>query len=408
MSGSTIDKKKEILYFICFFFLLKPDYFSYMGTLTSMYNLGFLITFSLILLSFLHRHLLSKTGVLVLGTVLFPYAVSILEGVPTTRGVVIVLLQTVGLCMLLEIGVHKNFLECLGGMALLLAVYTYANFLTIIIFPFGLYDADFYTGSYWLLGYKNVMIRFLLPAVCVNAINEVYRKGIYTFRLYCLIAVSMLSLWIVDNKTGLVGLAFAILMLFLFSKPKLPKFFNLRNALIVVAVVSILLGTTSIISVFSPIIDSLGETISVMHRQAVWSRAVELFLKSPIFGYGLRSNDQYRELINLSTGWGYFSHPHNFILYTLLQGGLIGMGLIVWLFIYITRSQLNNRMNFGFKVLLFMYLSFLVMGMTESLTATTLFYPLTMLSDGFKSNAVEYSYFQTKKKRRLFRKGRKS
>lgn len=402
MEMESENKSILFIYTVAFFFLIKPDYFSYMGVFTLFYNLGFLITVAVIALCFIKRSKISKTTALVLCVVLFPFIVSLFEGVAIANSIIIPLVQTIGLALLLEIGVQKRFGECVASLALILEIYTYINFFSIIFCPNGLYEADFYSGNYWFLGYKNVMIRFLLPCICVNAINVIIKKGVYTFRLCCLIAISMISLWVIDNKTGFIGLLFISIMLLLFSRKQLPRFINLRNGAIAAVAISILLATTSVVTAFSSILESLGETISVMSRQAVWIRAIELFIESPIFGYGLRTNDGYRALINLSTGWGYFSHPHNYILFTLMQGGIISILLIVSLFIRIGRRYRRNDDNYGLKVLICMYLAFLIIGMTEALSGATLLYPLAILADGFIENEVKYDY-QAEKRRRIRR-----
>ena len=402
----TKREKNVMLYFIAFFFLIKPDYFSYIGIFTTLYNIGFIVTLAIVVVIFIKRLIISKTTALCLAVVIFPFFVSLIEGVTITNSILIPLMQTIGLCLLLEMGVHNRFDECIQALAFLLEVYAYVNFISIIVFPDGLYEAEFYAGNYWLLGYKNVMIRFLLPAVCINAINSVYRKGVNTIRLYCLMFVIAASLLIADNKTGLIGLAFMIIMIILFSKQKLPRFVNITNALIVVGVLSFLLGLTSISSAFSPVLEALGETVSVMNRQAVWYRAVQLFFQRPILGYGLRSNDAYRQLLNVNNGWGYLSHPHNYILYSLLQGGLVGAVLIVSLFTRVGRAYMRNKENFGLRMLLVMYLSFFLMGITESLTGAVLLYPLAIFIDGFSSHEIIYDYSKTKRKI-VFKPGRK-
>lgn len=62
---------------------------------------------------------------------------------------------------------------------------------------------------------------------------------------------------------------------------------------------SIALATTSLLDEFSDLLLDMGETVSVFSRQAVWFRAIQLFVKSPVWGYGIRTNDGYRELINV-------------------------------------------------------------------------------------------------------------
>lgn len=98
----------------------------------------------------------------------------------------------------------------MAGLALILEIYTYVNFATIVLFPDGLYDAALYAGNYWFLGYKNVMIRFLLPAIVLNAIWTVHNKGKYTVRLYLLIIISIATEWMVDCKTGLIGIIIVV------------------------------------------------------------------------------------------------------------------------------------------------------------------------------------------------------
>lgn len=252
------------------------------------------------------------------------------------------------------------------------------NFATIVLFPDGLYDAALYAGNYWFLGYKNVMIRFLLPAIVLNAIWTVHNKGKYTVRLYLLIIISIATEWMVDCKTGLIGIIIVVATMIIFTRKQLPKFINARNGLLFIGVLSIALATTSLLDEFSDLLLDMGETVSVFSRQAVWFRAIQLFVKSPVWGYGIRTNDGYRELINLSTGWGYFSHPHNYILYVLIQGGILELMLISYLIIKVTRMCLANRNNYMAKMLLVFYIASFVMGITESLVGYTLLFPIAL------------------------------
>ena len=42
MSTNSVNRIIKFCYLIPFFFLIKPDYFSYLGAFSSIYNLGFL------------------------------------------------------------------------------------------------------------------------------------------------------------------------------------------------------------------------------------------------------------------------------------------------------------------------------------------------------------------------------
>ena len=392
MKIGRITISERIWYCIIFFFLLKPDYFSFLGTFTIIYNYVFLGIFCGVLLIGLRNLKVRKLAAVVFAITVFPVAVSFLDNVQLPLAAFIPVLQTIGLIVTIEISIKKQSIGALSGLALLLEVYTYVNFLSIILYPKGLYDATLYSGNYWFLGYKNVMIRFLLPAIVLNAIMAVYSKKKYNLRLYLLIIISVATEWFVDCKTGIIGIAIVIVMMFVFTRRKIPRFINAKNGLICIGVLSVALGTTSLLNEFSGVLAGLGETVSVFSRQAVWFRAIQLFINSPIIGYGLRTNDGYRQLINLSTGWGYFSHPHNYILYGLIQGGLIELLMIVYLIVKISHICLKNRNNYMAKMLIVFYIASFVMGITESLVGYTLLFPIALFAENLCDIDVKYEY----------------
>lgn len=386
-----VISKQTLLYSVAFFFLLKADYFSYMGILTTLYNYGFVITFCIIALYELTRMNHSSLKVLILLSILFPIMVGISYGVELTLPLFVPSLQAIGLTLLIGRGIRQNFMQCMKALALVLGIYVYLNLASIILVPEGLYGSDeLYAGSYWLLGYKNVMIRFLLPAVFINAVYAVYETGRYTLRTYLLVIAAIATEILVDCKTGLVGILIMVFMMIVFSRDKLPRFFKLRNGIIVVVLISAALIGTNIIDAFSGVLSYLGETLSVYNRQLVWARAGQLIMESPFWGYGLRTNQGYRDLINLSLGWTYFSHPHNYIMYTLIQGGLIGFSFIVSVFAKAGKMCALDKDNFGAKMLIIMYIAFFVMGLTESLVGASLLLPLTLFAEGFTEDPIYY------------------
>lgn len=382
--------KWKIYYCVLFFFLLKPDYFSFLGVFTVVYNMGFIITLNYVLFSEFRNLKIKKLTLIVYSIVLFPLLVAALKGVELSQSVLIPVFQTIGLVAVIDKGMKTKASETLSGLALLLEIYIYINFISILLCPNGLYEAELYSGNYWFLGYKNVMVRFLIPAIVINAICTVYKKGQYNIRLFVLIVISVMTEWMVDCKTGLLGIGIVAIAMLIFSRRKLPKCFNAKNGMIVVGVLSVALGTTAMLNNFSGILQDLGEKASVFSRQAVWFRAIQLFLKSPIFGYGVRTNDGYRQLINLSTGWGYFSHPHNYILYVLIQGGLVEICLIGNLMTKVSKMCLKNRENYTAKMLLVYYIAFFVMGITESLSGCTLLFPIALLAYNLSRLDIKY------------------
>lgn len=262
MKECKISISKRMQYCIIFFFLLKPDYFSFLGIFTILYNYTFLIILFCVLINEIRKLQIRKISLLLYAITLFPLAVSLIQGVQLTQSAFFPILQTIGLIAVIGDGVEKKSISVLAGLALILEIYTYVNFATIVLFPDGLYDAALYAGNYWFLGYKNVMIRFLLPAIVLNAIWTVHNKGKYTVRLYLLIIISIATEWMVDCKTGLIGIIIVVATMIIFTRKQLPKFINARNGLLFIGVLSIALATTSLLDEFSDLLLDMGETVS--------------------------------------------------------------------------------------------------------------------------------------------------
>lgn len=390
MQFSFKISKKAILYFIAFFFLIKPQYYSYISGFTSIYNPGMIAVAAIIIVKSVLGKRMTKQATYILAITLFPVLSSIIEGVSANTSMFLPVVQVVSLTLLLQYGLKKDFDKCLGAFAFILELYSYINFLTIVLFPEGIYETSIYSGHYWFLGYKNVMIRFLLPAICVNVVYTIYKEHKYTARLISLIVIACLSEVITDCKTGSIGLIFVVVIMMLMTRKKLPAFLNLKNGAIAIGVFSMLLATTSFLNLFSELLALIGEDASLLNRQVIWIRAVELFMDSPIWGYGLRTTEGYRQLLNTSTGWADFSHPHNFFLYVLIQGGLINLLLVFGLFFRTSKKCLAQRENFASKMLILTYASFFIMGIVESLVGATLLYPLAMIADYALEKPIYY------------------
>jgi O-antigen ligase len=80
-----------------------------------------------------------------------------------------------------------------------------------------------------------------------------------------------------------------------------------------------------------------GETADqdVESRLVMWKQSIVMFAESPIIGHGL-----------LSFRYGHWRNPHNQHLNILVQGGIIGYGLFIWVFIGAFREA-NYLARFG-------------------------------------------------------------
>ena len=119
----------KFYYFILFFFLIKPDFFSYLGGLSLIYNLCFIICFAIVVFYIIiyikQKRKISKLFILVMMVTVYPFIISIIQGVQINNAIMFPLMQTLGVAFLLEVGTHTKFEQCLSALALLLSIYIY-------------------------------------------------------------------------------------------------------------------------------------------------------------------------------------------------------------------------------------------------------------------------------------------
>ena len=281
------------------------------------------------------------------------------------------------LCLMFDIWLTKSPETLIDGFSIL-ELLVYANFITVLLFPKGMYQTDLYSAN-WLLGYKNYQIRTILPIICMALIRSYWKWGKIAFRAWMLLACSACTFVLVDSATALVGYTLFLVLLMLYhSKEKtIPPIINLTNGIIVSAVILIGIVFFNIQTFMSFLIENiLGKSLTFSGRLPVWKMSILYFLKKPILGYGYLSGDEYEQMYN-SILWA--AHPHNYILYILLTGGLL-LGIITIIGYWMANQNINRNIKsiYG-KIVLFTLCCFLIMGITEAITATVLLYPMLVL-----------------------------
>lgn len=296
---------------------------------------------------------------------------------------------SLALCLMFDIWLEKSPKTLVDGFEIL-EVLVYVNFITVLLFPKGMYQTDLYTAN-WLLGYKNYQIRTILPIVCMALIRSYCKYGKISLRTWALFACSACTLILVNSATALVGYATftGLLMLYHSKKKEIPKIITLTNVLIASVIVLIGIVSFNIQNSAAYLIENvLGKNLTFTGRLPIWEMSILYFLKKPILGYGYLTGDEYVRMYNAGP---WFAHPHNYMFYILLTGGLV-LGIIAIIgYCMASRMISKNIKSVYSKIILFTLCSFLVMGITEAITATVLLYPMLVL--GMKIDkivALEY------------------
>jgi putative inorganic carbon (hco3(-)) transporter len=197
----------------------------------------------------------------------------------------------------------------------------------------------------------------------VLAVHAALRGRIRGFRAALLLAA--LPLAILATMTRAVWLSFVTSMGILIFRSRSR---GLRNACIAIAIVGVL-GSLAILSFDDQrhaFRDRFGESGPLDFRQAVYGGCWQMFLEKPLTGWGV--NQMPAELARHVSGYQEKElYPHNTYLELLIEHGIIGLALYLWLMWEILRLSwqpvpraenngvLNQRFHAIWPVLLGIY-----------------------------------------------------
>ena len=297
-------------------------------------------------------------------------------------------LYDIALINIFSFGLIENMWVKLKAFSFLLLLYICINFITIILYPDGLYETDVYSTN-WYLGYKNVMVRTILPGIVLNMLCSIHDFGKLNIKDILLSFISLYSVYLVDSSTSIFILGIFIAGVLIWQFKKTIPSITLFKVFGVATCVSIAFTMFSFQSYLSSLIETLFEKDATFTgRTYVWAFTLVRLLDSPFIGFGWHSADEWRSVLgfyDIGFEMG-FSHPHNFILYMLLQGGVIYLVLFIFLCFYISKHC--NRNTSYYYVLTIMYLAFFVEGITESLTGAIFLMPLFGLYANFERENI--------------------
>ena len=181
-------------------------------------------------------------------------------------------------------------------------------------------------------GYASVMV-CLLPMVLWSGIRL---GGRWQASAYMLVPGTLLFLWGAHSRAALLGLLAALLAVTII-RLLLSASQGMRRAIVAVLVISTLLGSTALLTrlpqttVASDSDYRLPAVLVDHHRQLIWGFVVEKIKEKPWFGHGI-------DIINLTEGASVRipemnqsfvpSHPHNWVLETGAETGLLGLTAI--------------------------------------------------------------------------------
>lgn len=199
----------------------------------------------------------------------------------------------------------------------------------------------------WLLNFVALSATMVATLAMVGSMTSLSMISLLV--VYCLVPSSRL------RKIGICGL-FAVFVLF-----QVFVVFNgrgLENNELAVYVVE----------------DVLQKDLTFTNRTSMWDSALDIIVKSPIWGWGYPDGDWYRANMEASA-----IGPHNFILSILINGGVILMSLYIAICAMTYRSMRPYTGDSTFQRLLFATACLWVMSLMEMYPYPIMMYPLALL-----------------------------
>ena len=374
-------KKKEFGIFVLYILLLLP-FFGPRGTIiinqtiTKIFFTYFPIVISIfIFVSLFKRKKISHTNILII--VFFSYLICItffksgdLNSILQTS------IKSIGICLLLDYGLKNNTRIFIKSITYLLLILIIINFVTIVLFPNGMYVSDTsYTGN-WFLGFRNVHILFIFPAIIFNVINNHLNSNKSKKSNYIIVLFGLLSLALAGSSTSLFGV-FCLLVYLLFENKFIFKKINIRFLTIIFLILFFSITIFRLQNIFEYlIVNILNRNLTLTNRIYIWDQVIDYIKLNPIFGYGV----EFRNLRLLKT-LPISYHAHNQILEIIYQSGFVGFLIFLAGLFSSFRNLQNVSSERISKFLSFSMFVFFVMTITEAYAYDYFIYLLVLCSN---------------------------
>lgn len=370
--------------------LVEPAYFQSISFIDTVYDFGrIVVTLVLAFLAYLYRE--KKTNALKILILMYLFIIIntwLQNG--DMKNIIYESFSAIGISMLIELGFNFNIKKTLDVIYFLLFCYMILNLLTIFLYPEGMFVSRAGNGMMtywqnWFLGYKNYPIRLMLPALIIGHVRS-YVLGRFTWSNLLLYIVCWIQCLLLESSTATIGMfLFTIGSYFILHIKIVRKLFKFKYIIVMLVIAFFIIVVFQVQnSMMSYIAGIFGKDITFTGRVAIWTGSIKAFMKHPFIGYGNVSGEQF-QLISRSIGF----HPHNYILFVLVRGGIIELGFNICLIVSIVRKWKKLKGEMVVYLLILYWASMMVMGLAESfITTAVFFYPMLILGSNIEKIVV--------------------
>lgn len=301
-----------------------------------------------------------------------------------------IIISVMGLSMVLDYGFNNEKRNLSKAFADYLYILITINFVSILLNPNGLYTNPFdHYRDNWFLGFKNIHILFILPGITINYISDLLNKGKVGLKYYILLAISFVSLIMINSSTSIVGIIFIILFLYFNKFILKSNLINIKKFIIIFLIIFFLIVVFRAQNIFAFIIeDILHKDLTFTNRTYIWDYVMNFISKNPFFGYGneFKLERYYKTIMYQSY------HAHNQLLEIIYKTGFIGF----WTFVLICKEGFKNLNpnKYNKKMVKFIAIvafALMIMTVTEAYVLEKIMYMLVIFS-----NIINYGKIENK------------
>src|SRR5699024_8702755 len=289
--------------------------------------------------------------------------------------------KVITLALFINITIKKYTRSILFSLSILFSIYIYINFMSIYLFPNGLYIVDRPSSGTtvgWFLGIANQFAYVIIPGLTFIILNAYYKYRKINILTWITIIISLLSLIKVWTATGIVSIFFIILLSIYISFRPNPKYTNFYMfSYIYIFIYLMIFNLEKIPPIKIIVVDLLQKDLTLSFRTVIWEKALSVIESSLIFGHGINTYVLAGEVTSFAA--------HNLLLQIILDSGIVGVTLILIIILISGRQLQYNRSRAISYIILSGVFAILVGGLAESYHIT---YLLVLLIFGYNVNAI--------------------
>lgn len=372
--------RNKWIYILLFLPHFKPAYFDQVPLMDNIFNFARIISAAIILTLYFIRGKYSKI-ILLISLLQISLLVSTIINKGDLFKLAISSFSIIVTCMLLEIGILTNVKVLIRAIFFLLGFLIFINFITIILYPNGMYQT-LYKDNYFL-GYDNIHITIILPAISIGLLKIKMEQKQFIMTTLILVT-SFISIYLRWSATSVFGVTLFLLFI-IFYKLKITKKFGITSYIVINIAIFLLVVILSVQNIFTYlIVDLLHKDLTFTGRTFIWDKALMYIKDSMIWGNGVENPALTFDRL------GVF-HAHNFYLDLMYRGGVIALTIfIIILFVSGKKFSKFQGNDLG-TIISFTIFDFLVIFQVEAYQYMPLFYGIIIMAYHIDSIIFEYS-----------------